>query len=125
MANIVIINTQTFMNKQLNSLSDLAKIKFEGLAPDPEETEVPEADFEKQHLEAHFSKKGRAGKVVTVIKGFEGDNESLKILARTLKQTVNTGGTVKKGEILIQGNYRDKIIDKLKDMGHEVKRVGG
>ena len=76
-------------------------------------------------LEAHFSKKGRAGKVVTLIKGFEGENEALKSLAKTLKQTVNTGGTVKNGEILIQGNYRDQIIDKLEEMGHKVKRIGG
>lgn len=113
------------MSKQLNSLSDLAKVKFEGLAPDLEETDLPESDFEKQNLEAHFSKKGRAGKVVTLIKGFKGENQLLKNLARTLKHTLNTGGTVKNGEIVIQGNYRDQIIDKLKEMGHDVKRIGG
>lgn len=115
----------SLMSKKLNSLSDLAKIKFDGLVPDQEETIDSEPDFTPQHLEAHFSKKGRAGKVVTLIKGFEGDDEALKSLAKTLKQTVNTGGTVKNGEILIQGNYRDQIIDKLKDMGHKVKRIGG
>ena len=109
--------------EKINSLSDLAKIKFEGLAPEIEGTETPV--FEKQFLEAHFSKKGRAGKVVTLIKGFEGEAESLKELAKILKQTVNTGGTVKNGEILIQGNYRDQIIEKLQAMGHEVKRIGG
>ena len=113
------------MNKKLNSLSDLAKIKFEGLIPDQEETIDPDPDFIPQHLEAHFSKKGRAGKVVTLIKGFEGDHEALKSLAKILKQTVNTGGTVKNAEILIQGNYRDQIINKLKEMGHKVKRIGG
>tara|TARA_B100001175_G_C19439474_1_gene605427 strand:+ start:788 stop:1129 length:342 start_codon:yes stop_codon:yes gene_type:complete len=113
------------MIKKLNSLSDLAKLKFEGLAPDLEETVVSDTEFISQHLEAHFSKKGRAGKVVTLIKGFEGDNKSLKSLAKILKQTVNTGGTVKNGEILIQGNYRDQIIEKLEQMGHNVKRIGG
>ena len=113
------------MSKQLNSLSDLSKIKFEDLAPYLEETDTPESDFKKQNLEAHLSKKGRAGKVVTLINGFKGENESLKNLAKTLKQTLNTGGTVKNGEILLQGNYRDQIIDKLKEMGHEVKRIGG
>jgi len=115
----------SLMSKKLNSLSDLAKIKFDGLVPDQEETIDYEPDFTPQQLEAHFSKKGRAGKVVTLIKGFEGDDEALKSLAKTLKQTVNTGGTVKNGEILIQGNYRDQIIDKLKEMGHKVKRIGG
>ena len=113
------------MNKKLNSLSDLAKIKFDGLVPDQEETIDPDPDFIQQHLEAHFSKKGRAGKVITLIKGFEGDHEALKSLAKILKQTVNTGGTVKNAEILIQGNYRDQIINKLKEMGHKVKRIGG
>ena len=116
----------SLMSKKLNSLSDLVKIKFDGLVPDQEETIDYEPDFFiPQHLEAHFSKKGRAGKVVTLIKGFEGDDEALKSLAKTLKQSVNTGGTVKNGEILIQGNYRDQIIDKLKEMGHKVKRIGG
>jgi translation initiation factor 1 len=114
------------MSKKLNSLSDLVKIKFDGLVPNQKETIDYEPDFFiPQHLEAHFSKKGRVGKVVTLIKGFEGDDEALKSLAKTLKQTVNTGGTVKNGEILIQGNYRDQIIDKLKEMGHKVKRIGG
>ena len=87
--------------------------------------DIDNLDFEKQNLEAHFSKKGRAGKVVTLIKGFKGENQSLKNLAKTLKQTLNTGGTVKNGEIVLQGNYRDQIIDKLKEMGHDVKRIGG
>ena len=113
------------MSKKLNSLSDLAKIKFEGLAPDQEERIDRDLDFIPQQLEAHYSKKGRAGKVVTIIKGFEGDKEALKYLAKSLKQSINTGGTFKNGEILIQGNYRDQIIDKLENMGHKVKRVGG
>ena len=113
------------MSKKLNSLSDLAKIKFEGVAPDQEERIDRDLDFIPQQLEAHYSKKGRAGKVVTIIKGFEGDKEALKYLAKTLKQSINTGGTFKNGEILIQGNYRDQIIDKLEKMGHKVKRIGG
>jgi len=115
----------SLMSKKLNSLSDLDKIKFDRLVPDQEETIDSEPDFNTQYLEAHFSKKGRAGRVATLIKGFEGDDEALKSLAKILKQTVNTGGTVKNGEILIQGNYRDQIIDKLKEMGHKVKRIGG
>jgi len=113
------------MSKKLKSFSDLANVKFDKLAPDPELITESNIEFTKQYLEAHFSIKGRAGKVVTIIKGFEGDTESLKYLAKTLKQTVNTGGSVKKGEILIQGNFRDQIIDKLRELGHEVKRIGG
>jgi len=112
------------MKQKLNSLSDLSKIKFEELITD-EGTEYSKPKFTQQQLEAHFSKKGRAGKVVTLIKGFKGNNEELKSLAKILKQKINTGGTVKNGEILIQGNYRDQIIDKLEEIGHQVKRVGG
>ena len=113
------------MSKKLTSLSDLAKIEFNNLAPDSEplENEVP--SFEKQQLEAHYSNKGRAGKTVTLIKGFEGELHDLKSLAKTLKNAVGVGGTVKNGEIIIQGNYREQLMTLLKEMGHEVKRVGG
>jgi len=123
--NIIILTIRIPMSKKLNSLSDLEKIEFEGLALDQEERIDRDLDFIPQKLEAHYSKKGRAGKVVTIIKGFEGDKEALKSLAKTLKQSINTGGTFKDGEILIQGNYRDQIIDKLEKMGHKVKRIGG
>ena len=49
----------------------------------------------------------------------------MKALAKTLKNAVGVGGTVKNGEIIIQGNYRDALITLLTEMGHQVKRVGG
>ncbi len=113
------------MSKKLKSLEDLAKIQFENLAPDPENYTAPEDEFQPQQLEAHFSNKGRAGKTVTLIKGFEGEKAELKALAKELKNAVGVGGTIKDGEIIIQGNYRDKIMAILQEMGHNVKRVGG
>ena len=113
------------MLKKLTSLADLAKMQFDNLAPDPEPQQPEAAVFEKQQLEAHFSNKGRAGKTVTLIKGFEGELQDLKALAKTLKNAVGVGGTVKNGEIIIQGNYREQVIQLLTDMGHQVKRVGG
>ena len=113
------------MAKKLSSLEDLAKIQFENLAPDPEGYVAPEDEFVPQELEAHFSNKGRAGKTVTVIKCFEGEASELKELAKTLKNSVGVGGTIKNGEIIIQGNYRDKLMELLTEMGHKVKRVGG
>lgn len=113
------------MTKKLNSLEDLAKLQFDNLAPDPEGYIAPEDEFVPQQLEAHFSNKGRAGKTVTVIKGFEGEAKELKELAKTLKNAVGVGGTIKNGEIIIQGNYRDKLMVLLQEMGHRVKRVGG
>ena len=79
----------------------------------------------KQFLEAHYSRKKRAGKVVTLIKGFKGNTKELKKLGKTPKNALGVGGTIKNGEIIIQGNSRDKIMDILQKMGHEVKRVGG
>lgn len=79
----------------------------------------------KQYLEAHFSNKGRGGKTVTVVKGFEGTEEDLKALGKLLKTKCGVGGAVKEGEIIIQGNYRDKVIEILKKENYNVKRVGG
>jgi len=79
----------------------------------------------EQRLEAHFSNKGRGGKTVTVVKGFEGLDDDLKDLAKLLKKKCGVGGAVKDGEIIIQGNYRDKVMEILKKDGYNVKRVGG
>ena len=113
------------MENKLNSLEDLARIQFESLEPDLEPIAIKDTPFIKQNLEAHFSNKGRAGKTVTIIKGFNGEAIELKNLAKTLKNSIGVGGTVKNGEIIIQGNYRDSLIVLLKKMGHLVKRVGG
>ena len=79
----------------------------------------------KQFLEAHYSKKGRAGKPVIIIKGFKGNSNDIKILAKILKNKCGVGGSIKNSEILIQGEMRDKITQILLEMGHDVKRIGG
>ena len=79
----------------------------------------------EQRLEAHYSAKGRAGKTVTVVKGFEGSEEDLNSLGKELKKKCGVGGSVKDGEIIIQGDVRDKVMAYLKEKGYNVKRVGG
>jgi translation initiation factor 1 len=113
--------------KPLNSFESLGNISFDNLAPDVELGHLinDKKILKIQNLEAHFSNKGRAGKVVTIIKGFEGDIPSLKSLAKNIKTYTGTGGTVKNNEIIIQGNCRDKIINYLIKIGHKAKRIGG
>ncbi|MGB0777885.1 MAG: translation initiation factor [Flavobacteriaceae bacterium] len=92
----------------------------------PEENQENESlKPNEQLLEAHFSNKGRGGKTVTLIKGFEGSNEERKALCKLLKNQCGVGGSVKDEDIIIQGKVRDKIIEILKKEGYRVKRVGG
>lgn len=76
-------------------------------------------------LEVHISKKGRAGKVATLVVGHPGDEDELKELARELRSHCGVGGSVKDGEILLQGEVRNKVMDYLNDKGFQTKRVGG
>lgn len=69
--------------------------------------------------------KGRKGKGVTTVSGFDLDTEKLKALAKQLKKTCSTGGTVKDGIIEIQGDHRDSLKQQLDKMGYQVKLAGG
>ncbi len=70
-------------------------------------------------------RKGRAGKTVTVVWGLQHDAAAFKELLTVLKTTCGTGGTVKEGELEIQGDQRDKVAEKLRQLGYKVKLVGG
>jgi len=67
----------------------------------------------------------RKGKATTIISGYEGEDEDFKILVKEIKSKLAVGGTFKDGEIIIQGDYRNKIMKILQDKGFKTKRVGG
>ncbi|MBD0822688.1 translation initiation factor [Aestuariibaculum marinum] len=67
----------------------------------------------------------RKGKPITIIEGYTGATSDFKILAKEIKTKLSVGGSFKDDKIIIQGDYRDKIMQMLKDKGFLVKRVGG
>lgn len=67
----------------------------------------------------------RKGKPITILEGYTGAAQDFKALAKELKTKLSVGGSFKDDKIIIQGDYRDKIMQILKDKGFNVKRVGG
>ncbi|EAS19748.1 translation initiation factor [Nonlabens mediterrranea] len=93
---------------------------------DFKEEEQPEESnvwLQEEPLQCKFEK--RKGKVNTVIAGYTGATADFKILAKEIKTMLGVGGSFKNDEIIIQGDYRDRIMDFLKEKGFKVKRVGG
>lgn len=83
-----------------------------------EKEEPATVDPKQQKLRVSIEKKGRGGKTVTVISGFIGSEDDLKELGRMLKTKCGVGGAVKDGEILIQGEFKQRVIDLLKAEGY-------
>jgi translation initiation factor 1 len=117
------------MKPKKNTLSDLGGIMY---STDPtfsyaseEEAPAEKIPSNQQNLRVTLDKKNRGGKAVTLVTGFHGTEEELEQLAKLLKNKCGVGGAAKEGEILIQGDFRDKVILLLQKEGFKAKKSGG
>lgn len=108
-------------------LSDQLKNLFPDHVPEESSQEAseekPEFWLQDEPIQCKFEK--RNGRVVTILAGYNGATSDFKQLSRELKKELGVGGSFKNEEIIIQGDYRNRIMDWLQNQGFRVKRVGG
>lgn len=116
-------------NKSSNDLSSLRNIVY---STNPnhetyseEEEQIEKIEPSKQNLRVWTEKKQRGGKTACVIKGFVGSDDDLEDLGKKLKTKCGTGGSVKDGEIILQGDIAEKIVKILIEYGYKAKKAGG
>lgn len=112
------------MAKSLQDLGGLVFSTNKSIPLSSDDDEINTPDPKEQDLRVWLEKNHRGGKIATVIKGFVGKNEDLEALAKALKSKCGTGGSAKDGEIIIQGDHRDKIMGLLSAMHYKAKKAG-
>lgn len=114
-------------HKQDNDTVDAKKQKRDGVvfSTDPnyrfqndEEEEIATLPKQQQKLRLSMERAGRGGKTVTIVRGFVGGEQDLEELGKRLKQRCGVGGSVKDGEIIIQGDHRTRLVEILKQDGY-------
>jgi translation initiation factor 1 len=114
------------MAKKLNSFDGLVFSTNKEVPLDSNEFgEMQTLPPNQQNLKVWLEKNHRGGKTACVIRDFIGKSDDLNELATRLKQKCGTGGSAKEGEIIIQGDHRDKIMNWLNQWGYKAKKAGG
>ena len=113
-------------NNQWKKLDGLVFSTNPDLNLEPEEEQIDSLEPAQQRLRIWLDRKQRKGKPVTLITGYDGNDDDLKSLAKSLKTYCGVGGSAKEGEILVQGDQRDKVLKYLLDKGYtQTKKSGG
>lgn len=109
------------------SWDDFVKLGNPDNAPEETVDKEDQSSYRKHmDVKLHYEKKGRGGKEAVIIRGIDESDEELKNICKQLKTKLGVGGSSKEGEIIMQGNKRDKMMELLKQMGFSsVKKSGG
>lgn len=110
------------MSKKKRNTGGIVYSTDPDFSPEPDQPEeAATLSPAQQQLKVKLDTKQRAGKVVTLVDGFIGTAADLEQLGKELKTKCGTGGSVKDGQILIQGDYKDKVLKWLQDWGYKAK----
>ena len=113
------MNKQQSKNRVNIVYSTNPDFQYQYDGPEEQETLAPA----QQNLRIMLDKKNRSGKSVTLVTGFVGTQDNLTDLAKELKSKCGVGGSAKDGEILVQGDFRDKVLQLLLQKGYKAKKI--
>jgi len=116
------------MSKKTKVINDFSGIMFStdpNFQFDVQQNETETLPINQQDLRVMLDRKNRGGKVVTLVTGFVGTANDLQVLAKKLKVKCGVGGGTKDGEIILQGDFKEKVFSFLQTEGYKVKKSGG